>query len=276
VSVFVNKASAVTVSYFSDLSLLRELLASLFSGAESLYSASQITFTHYIVDNSCDDDYFSQLQALSSEFESTKFFSFKLYRAPQNLGFSDGNNFINDKIHSDYHLIINPDVTIEPDALLNAIQYLIDNVDVVMVTPKVTDGIAVKHVVKSYPDVLTLLVRYFDNPYLNNLFKSRLARYQCEYLHDQADKNMLLAGGCFLLLKTDAFIALGGFDQRFFLYFEDYDFSLRVHKLGKIAYVPTVKITHMGGHAGKKNIKHHVYFVVSAFKFWTIHGWRLW
>jgi GT2 family glycosyltransferase len=144
-----------------------------------------------------------------------------------------------------------------------------------MVTPKVTDGIAVKHVVKSYPDFLTLLVRYFDKPYLNNLFKPRLARYQCEYLHDQADKNVLLAGGCFLLLKTDAFIALEGFDQRFFLYFEDYDFSLRVHKLGKIAYVPTVKITHMGGHAGNKNIKHHVYFVVSAFKFWTIHGWRL-
>lgn len=275
-SVFVSKATAVTVSYFSDLSLLRELLASVFSGAESLYSTSQITFTHYIVDNSCDDDYFSQLQALSSEFESTKFFSLKLYRTSLNLGFSDGNNFINDKIHSDYHLIINPDVMIESDALLNAIQYLIDNVDVVMVTPRVTDGIAVKHVVKSYPDFLTLLVRYFDKPYINYLFTSRLARYQCEYLHDEADKNVLLAGGCFLLLKTEIFIALGGFDPRFFLYFEDYDLSARVRKLGRIAYVPTVKITHMGGHAGKKNIKHHVYFLVSAFKFWTIHGWRLW
>jgi GT2 family glycosyltransferase len=268
--------SAVTVTYFSELSVLRALLISVYNSSEKMFLASGSTFVYYIVDNSDDEEYFWQLETLFFEVEDNHFFSIHMCRAPENLGFSGGNNFIMHKLDSDYHLIINPDVIVQSDTLLIASQYLTDNQDVVMVSPEVVNGPTVKHVIKSHPNALTLLLRYLDITYLNHMFEARLSDYQCDHLQYEEDKSVLLAGGCFMLLRAKAYVALGGFDQRFFMYFEDYDLSIRARELGKIAYVPSVKISHMGGYVGKKSIKHHVFFFLSSLKFSVLHGWKLW
>jgi GT2 family glycosyltransferase len=54
--------------------------------------------------------------------------------------------------------------------------------------------------------------------------------------------------GAALLVRRSAFEALGGFDEKFFLYFEDIDFCLRLRAAGgKVYYDPTVTIIHLGG-----------------------------
>ena len=56
------------------------------------------------------------------------------------------------------------------------------------------------------------------------------------------------------LKRTKSFKKIRGFDKRYFLYFEDFDLSLRMSKVGKLVYAPNVKITHGGGGASKKGL----------------------
>jgi GT2 family glycosyltransferase len=78
-----------------------------------------------------------------------------------------------------------------------------------------------------------------------------------------------------MVLRTALFRRIGGFDPRFFLYFEDYDLSLRVGREAAVAYVPSVRIVHHGGEAARKGRRHVAWFVRSAWRFFATHGWKL-
>jgi N-acetylglucosaminyl-diphospho-decaprenol L-rhamnosyltransferase len=58
-----------------------------------------------------------------------------------------------------------------------------------------------------------------------------------------------LSGSC-LLLRRAAFESVGGFDSRYFMYFEDVDLGERLGRAGWLnVYVPSAEVTHLGGHA---------------------------
>ncbi|RZS33905.1 N-acetylglucosaminyl-diphospho-decaprenol L-rhamnosyltransferase [Herbihabitans rhizosphaerae] len=58
-----------------------------------------------------------------------------------------------------------------------------------------------------------------------------------------------LSGSC-LLLRREAFDSVGGFDPRYFMYFEDVDLGDRLGKAGwHNVYVPSAEVVHIGGHA---------------------------
>ena len=59
--------------------------------------------------------------------------------------------------------------------------------------------------------------------------------------------------GAFLLGRRDELLALGGYDERYFLYAEDMDLCFRVHESGKsVVYLPQVSILHEGNAAGRE------------------------
>ena len=67
----------------------------------------------------------------------------------------------------------------------------------------------------------------------------------------------------------------GGFRPEYFLYFEDFDLSLRLAAVARLVYVPAVRVVHLGGHAARRES------VMSAFsraaaRFFNRHGWRWW
>lgn len=58
-----------------------------------------------------------------------------------------------------------------------------------------------------------------------------------------------LSGSC-LLLRREAFTSVGGFDESYFMYFEDTDLCERLLRAGwQNVYVPSAQVTHEGGHA---------------------------
>lgn len=71
-----------------------------------------------------------------------------------------------------------------------------------------------------------------------------------------------LSGSCFLI-RREAFEAVGGFDRRYFMYFEDVDLGDRLGRAGwQNVYVPTAEVTHVGGHATSRAqarmlVEHH-------------------
>ena len=267
--------SITTVTYFSDIPDLRVLFSSVQKASEYLFQHTGITVDYFVVDNSLDEQYFSRLKRLCSEYNVVDMVRFHLSDTPVNAGYGGGNNSVINDISSSYHLILNPDVELRADTLFQAVEYVQANADVAMLTPKVL-GEGDHHAAKVYPDCFTLLLRYFNFNFLNSRYAERLSRYQCDQLAGEADKSVELAGGCFLFLRAGLFKQIGGFDEHFFMYFEDYDLSIRVREFGAIAYVPSVEIRHSGGGVGGKAFRHHCYFSISAIKFFFRHGWRLW
>ena len=154
-----------------------------------------------------------------------------------NVGYGVAHNLMLNGTGGDYQLVLNPDVELAGDALANAIRWLDANPDVVAVAPAVTrpDG-APDFLCKRYPAVLDLLLRGFAPRFVRRLFRERLERYELRDVIDPASdepvRGVPVMSGCCMLVRRKAIDATGGFDPKFFLYFEDYDWSVRLSKIG--------------------------------------------
>ena len=79
-----------------------------------------------------------------------------------------------------------------------------------------------------------------------------------------------------MFLRSELLRDLGGFCERYFLYFEDFDLSMRARRRADIVLVPSVHIRHLGGEAARKGMAHVGMFLRSGLRFFGEHGWRLW
>lgn len=194
---------------------------------------------------------------------------------PANPGFGGGHNRVLPELR-DYHLVLNPDVELAPDALQQAIDFMQRHPDCGLLTPAAffADGTR-QYLCKRYPTVLDLLLRGFAPQAVRRFFSDRLDRYEMrDLIADDVVWDPPIVSGCFMLFRGEVFRQLGGFDPRFFLYFEDFDLSLRAGKITRLAYVPAVRIVHHGGHAARKGLRHVWLFASSAITFFSKHGWR--
>ncbi len=203
---------------------------------------------------------------------------YELILEPLNPGFGAGHNRVL-QTDAKYHLILNPDLEVAPDALQKALEFMELNPECGLLTPFATweDG-QVQRLCKRYPTVFDLLLRGFAPAFVKRMFQQRLAKY--EMVDQLNDHDVLwdppIVSGCFMLFRTDVLRQLGGFNPRFFLYFEDFDLSLRAGKISRIAYVPQVNVVHHGGHASRKGWRHIWMFGRSMLTFFNFHGWRWW
>ena len=192
----------------------------------------------------------------------------------KNIGFGAGHNFIIEKIKdiSKFHLILNPDVTFKVKVITNLILELNKNSDVSMIAPKVLfpNG---KHQYscRRYPSVSELIARKFA--FLKPLFKS--TTFKGEY-RDKNLENSFFAEyitGCFQLYKTEDFVNLNGFDERYFLYMEDVDICKKIDVLEKKKlYFPQEEITHVLKQGSSKSLKLFFRHTSSAIKYFLKWG----
>lgn len=194
-----------------------------------------------------------------------------------NLGYGSGHNLAITHSKSDYHLVLNPDVDIVPDALSVAITWMESNPDVCLLSPFATDAHGHQQFLcKRFPALFDLLLRGFAPQWLRRPFSHRLEKYEMRELKNtDAGCDVPIVSGCFMLFRLEPLRRLGGFDKEFFLYFEDFDISLRIRRLCRVVYVPSVRIVHHGGQAAKKGWHHIRLFVASMIRFYRCHGWKL-
>ncbi|SOD98799.1 glycosyltransferase family 2 protein [Caenispirillum bisanense] len=197
-----------------------------------------------------------------------------------NVGYGRGHDLaIRRPDPAPYHLVLNPDVVIAPDALRQGIGYLDRHSTVAMVAPRVeTPSGTFEPLCKRYPDVVTLALRGFAPAAVRRLFGRRLARYEMrDVLGPQTVDpvpGIVIASGCFMLMRSAAARAVGGFGDAYFLYFEDFDLSLRLAQAGGIVYLPAMRIVHHGGNTARKGAAHVRLFLRSAVTFFRRNGLR--
>jgi hypothetical protein len=162
------------------------------------------------------------------------------------------------------------------DAVVQALRFMSANAEVSILAPLALrpDGGRL-FLCKRYPSVLDLLVRGFAPARVRSMFSQRLARYEMRDLPaDRPCKQIPIVSGSFMFCRRLPVTSVGGFSDVFFLYFEDFDLSLRAARSGELAWVPAVQIVHHGGDAARKGWRHVLLFARSAMTFFNRHGWK--
>jgi len=221
----------------------------------------------YFIDNSPN---------ISEEFAQKDNGYIKYYFSGKNIGYGSAHNVgikraIKDG--SDFHIVLNPDIQFETRVVDELADFMEKNTNVVNVMPKIIspDG-DTQYLCKLLPTPLDLISRRF---FPKNYFTEKM---NGKYILKNSDYNKIMnipcLSGCFMFLRVDKIKEHDlFFDERFFIYCEDFDYSRRLHSVGETVFYPNVNVMHDHGKKSYKSTRILIHHVQSAVKYFMKWGW---
>jgi len=261
------------VLFHSNLDQFDRLLRSL---TEALSNTGLSAVPVICVDNSCDPAYALRGRTICERWRDVAGLSIEWVSASVNGGYGAGHNVALSQVMSRYHLLLNPDVALDERAMMEALRLLSSDPQIALLAPiGVGSSGEPEYLAKAYPSVWVLALRAFAPRWLHRLNVKSLARYEMRH-HSEARRTRAipLASGCCMWIPRTALDQVGGFDESYFLYFEDYDLSMKLAQLGDIIESQDVRIVHHGGDAARKGLRHIGWFIAGAIRFFRRWGWR--
>jgi len=176
--------------------------------------------------------------------------------AEANLGFPKACNIAANQAHGELLLFLNPDTIITKDALMGLLSVLISDETYGLVGPQIigVDG----HIQLSAATRITPWTIFLGGPWLfrlANIFGYNPKIVGHCYSMPEHKKQLFpdwVVGAC-LLVRRHVFTKIKGFDEQFFMYYEETDLCLRIKNAGyKVVYDPSVSIVHFGGKASSQ------------------------
>lgn len=194
----------------------------------------------------------------------------------KNQGYGKAHNIGIEKAileNSRYHLVLNPDVLFATDVPNKMVDYADRHQDVVAMMPKVIypDG-EIQYLCKLLPTPFDLIFRRFlGNTVLTRKINDRYTLR--EFGYDRIINPPCLSG-CFMFLRTKTLQEKQlRFDERFFMYCEDFDLIRRLHREGKTIFFPEVTIVHNHARESYKSKKMLRIHMRSAICYFNKYGW---
>lgn len=234
---------------------------------ESFLSCSLNVELH-VVDNSPTDDLKLSLTSLPIKYH---FYG-------SNAGYGRGHNkALSECSESKYHIIINPDIVLAPSVIETLTTFMDENTDIGMACPKILneDG-TVQHLNKRSTTVYDLFLRRFLPNALRPYFHKRLDYYEMKDVGYDSIYDVPFVTGAFMFCRTNILKKVGGFDPRYFMYFEDADLSRKFQEHNsRTVFYPYVSVTHLWERASSKNIKMAFVLIVNGIRYFNKWGWKL-
>jgi GT2 family glycosyltransferase len=251
-----EKLSASIVVYNTDPDQLRQVM--------NCFLSSSITGQLIIIDNSPSEN----LRALCDLPNVEYIFN------GNNLGYGKAHNIALRKNidRSLYHLVLNPDVYFEPDALKKIFLFMENHPQAGLVMPKVYSAQGkLQMLCKLLPTPFNLALRRFF-PF-ESWVRNVNDRYEMKSTGYDRVMNVPFLSGCFMFLRTSAVKQVGFFDERFFLYAEDTDLSRRLHEQFQTLYFPGTEIQHVHARGSYKDFWLTMQNLKSAIQYFNKWGW---
>jgi len=253
---------SIVIVTFNDRENLRRCLNSIKE------SAGNLSLQVIIYDNSSSDGTLAMLK---------EFPGIKVIEGPDNIGVPRALNRAARLAEAPLLLSLDSDTIVSHGALTRLIAFMVSREDVAVAGARLYyENGQLQASARRFPAAIngifgrhSLLTRWFpENPisrkYLMNWMDDAVEPFFPEWV----------SAACMVIRKT-AFDALGGFDERFFLYWSDADFCYRAGKAGhKIACVPGAKVIHCEQYKprGRKNPRMILDFHKGVYKFYSMHS----
>ena len=159
----------------------------------------------------------------------------KIYKLQNNLGFTEGSNFGITKAKGKYFLILNN------DAYLSHSDFLEKAVKIIKKSPKNVIGIFPKVIFNWEPNIINS--SYVSWHERQMWYDDQIGRF--DFKIDNQPREVFGTTFVAPIFKKKLWLKIGGFDNKFFTYGEDFDLSYRANILGyKFLYYPQLKVRH--------------------------------
>lgn len=202
-------------------------------------SKTDFDFEIIICDNNSKDESLDYLKKAHEKGYIT------LVEPGENLGYGKGHNFAAKEAKGEYILILNTDITVETDTLQKLVDYLEDHKDVGMVGPKLKyhNG----EVQQSCRRHFRFVDLFIKRTFLKHIwpFKKRHESYIMGDFNHMSTQEVDLVTGAFMMMPKAVFDKVRGFDDRYFLFMEDFDLCRKTQMADyKVVYYPEAVATH--------------------------------
>lgn len=252
-----NTMSNVMVSiiyvYYNTPTEIINSLQSISSGAK------EIPYEVIIIDN---------LSPIPLPNTVKKFLNIKTIVNRENLGYGKGLNQGAKFAKGKYVLFVNPDTIFIKDSIKRMVKKMESDQTIGILGPQFLDENKNISKVGSglpfLPDaifVFSFLSKLFpNNPFIKQYYLTDLDR-------NNTHEFPVICGAC-MLMKKSFFEKIHGFDEQFFMYFEESDMCYRVKKAGKeVLYYSDAKVIHLGGRSSNDTVWIRKVFEESRYKF---------
>ncbi|HWM69759.1 MAG TPA: glycosyltransferase family 2 protein [Steroidobacteraceae bacterium] len=196
------------------------------------------------------------------------------YFANANLGYGRAHNIAvrAAKDRARYNLVMNTDITYEPGTVLRLVDVMDSSPRVGLTGPKVLypDG-TLQYVCRLLPTPANLFLRRFL-PWASMTQRAD-ELYELRWWDHASVANIPYFQGSFMLLRTPLCNAIGGFDERFFLYGEDIDLTRRIHQVAQTLYIPDARITHEYRRYSNHSLRGTWHGVLNNCRYFNKWGW---
>ena len=203
----------------------------------------------------------------------------KIIKEKKNNGFGKACNIGAKYSHEKYLLFLNPDTSVFADTIKNSLEFMekYQNSKIAISGAQIVNNYG--NIVKSCSYFPTASRFFFNSIGLDNLFKNK-GLLMKDFDHKESIYvNQII--GAFFLIRRDVFFKLDGFDERFFLYFEEVDLSLRSYKLGYLSYFNSnIRCFHRGGISSNNDkVNRHLNYlkskIIYAKKHFSVFNFQL-
>ena len=185
-------------------------------------------------------------------------FPVRVIRNPNPQGFGANHNQAASLAQTEFFCVLNPDARFQEDVFPALLDALVQDSQLGVVAPRIVNA-------QNQPEDSA---RYFPTSWelLGKLLLRRASR-----VYPTGEQSIAYpdwVAGMFMLFRLTTFRALGGFDQRYFLYYEDVDFCARLwlsrHRVG---YLPTVSAVHDAQRASHRKLNYLIWHITSVMRF---------
>ena len=236
---------------YNNMSTIDETLKTLYEYTKD------IDFKLYVVDNNSTDGTVEHIKENYPQVE--------VVALNENIVFGAGHNKAVRMVDSDYHVIINPDIVFVENSIKKMVDYLENNVDIGVLSPKICFPDGREQILgKKDPHFKYILASRLRGDEPGTLLK-KYAMLDCDLTKPIDIEN---ASGCFMVFRTSILKKIDGFDERYFMYFEDADITRKARKYSRVVYYPEAVVSHVWNRDSKHNFKLLAIHIHSMLKYY--------
>jgi GT2 family glycosyltransferase len=233
--------SIIIINY----NLAKEIEVCLLSLCKTLDTLSKLMYEVIVVDNNSPD---KDLPFVEGKIRRS---NIHFYYLDKNYGFGKGCNFGFTKAKGKYLCFLNPDTVINENIFDSILNRLKENVSIGIIAPQQQFRAPCFDFSAGFsPNIFFEICGLLG---IGVFVEGMAVYFYTKYIKRELYDVRWVLGACFFM-RAEVFRKVGGFDEDFFMFYEEVDLCKRILNSGlRVVYFPSAKIYHVGSVSGKKD-----------------------